>query len=199
MRFLLLPCLISVGLVLHLLACGDDDEAPAPDAGAAETGGSSGTSSSPSTPLGSGNVEGTVPIAVLTTRWSDPGPFSGKARVEIVLSDDAACARGQTCTTFHQLFIRLSSPSGGTIEPGEYPAVIDNYDGGPHPSLEVRYETQNKTPTSCSAGGQPGKGGSVILETATATEMKGTFDLDVLLEDGTTGKFKGRFDAVRCP
>jgi hypothetical protein len=166
-----------------LLGCGSDGSSGPADAG------SSGTS------VGSGTVEGAAGFAVSTARWTDPGPFSGKSRIEINLANDPACGRAR-CATFQQLFLRLSAE--GAVAPGRYD-VIKSADAGATGSLEVRLQHGEAKPNGCSVGEQPGQSGSVTLESATAVEVKGTYDVDVNMVDGSVGKFTGRFTALKCP
>jgi hypothetical protein len=170
-------------LVGFLLGCGSDGASGPADAG------SGGTS------VGSGTVEGAAGFAVVTARWKDPGPFSGKSRIEIHLANDPACGR-VGCATFKQLFLRLSTV--GTVAPGRY-EVLQSADAGATGSLEVRLQHGEARANGCSAGEQPGKRGSVTIESATAVEFKGTYDVEVELADGPPSKFTGRFTAEKCP
>ncbi|HVJ88641.1 MAG TPA: hypothetical protein VM580_02490 [Labilithrix sp.] len=173
-----------------LLACDGESS------GEKSNGASSGTSGAVGTSVGSGTVDGRGGFTVVTAKRADPEPFREKARLEVVLSSDAACGRSG-CPTYEQLFLRLSSQPGGTITPGVY-SFIQKPDAGAAGGLEIRLEDGSKEPDGCRAGSRPGEGGTVTLESFTETEAKGTFDIDV--QDGnSTAHLTGRFDALKCP
>lgn len=177
-----------LGTSLLLLACGGGESSrentnPTPS-------GDIGTS------VGSGTVEGQRGFTVVTVKRADPEPFRDKARLEIVLSTDPACGRAG-CQTFQQLFLRLSSPPGGAITPGVY-SFIQEPDAGAAGSLEIRLESQAKPSEGCRSSGDPGQRGTLTLESFTATEAKGTFDVEVL-DGNSTAHLTGRFDALKCP
>lgn len=172
-----------------LIACGGSS-------GGTSDGSSSGTSGAVGTSVGSGTVDGQGGFAVVTAKRADPEPFREKARLEVVLSNDPACGRSG-CPTFQQVFLRLSSPPGGTITPGVY-SFIQEPDAGATGELEIQLEYGEKEANSCRGGGRPGQRGTLTLESIAATEAKGTFDIDVLDGNGTA-HLTGRFDALTCP
>jgi hypothetical protein len=180
------------------MGCGsgrDAGTANPPDAATAVDGGSEG--GVPGTKVGSGTLEGTESFPITTVRWTDPGPFSEKARLEVYLSNDAGCGRPMSCAPYQELMLRVSSPRGGTITPGVY-SVITPMDGGVAGSLEAKWVSVKRT-DGCSVTTQPGPRGTVTIESIDATAVKGTFDIDVMLTNGSEPRWTGRFDALRCP
>ena len=184
-----LALIFGTTLLLACEGCGESS-------GGTPNGTSSGTSGTLGTSVGSGTVDGQGGFTVVTAKRADPEPFREKARLEVVLSTDPACGRSG-CATYQQLFLRLSSPPGGTITPGVY-SFIQEPDAGTAGGLEIRLEYGEKEPDGCRNGSRPGRRGTLTLELVTATEAKGTFDIDVLDGD-STAHLTGRFDALKCP
>ncbi len=181
-----------------IMGCGGTRDAgtvPPPDAATAVDGGSEGGVHG--TSVGSGTLEGTESFPITTVRWKDPGPFSEKARLEVYLSNDAGCGRPMTCAPYQELMLRVSSLPGGTITPGVY-SVITPKDAGVAGNLEAKLVLVRPT-DGCRVTTQPGPRGTVTIESIDATEVKGTFDIDVMLTNGSEPRWTGRFDALRCP
>jgi hypothetical protein len=181
-----------------IMGCGSSDAVattPADAAGALDVGRTDGGVSG--TSIGSGTLAGPETFAVTTVRWTDPGPFSEKARLEVYLSNDAACGRPKTCAPYQELMLRMSSPKAGTITAGVY-SVITPMDAGVAGSLEARWV--NVRPTDgCRVTTQPGPRGTVTIEAIDGARVKGTFEIDMMLPNGMEPRWTGSFEALHCP
>jgi hypothetical protein len=194
-RFAVQAWLIGIAVV----GCGSSGDAGTtspPDSATAVDVGSNGGGSG--TAIGSGALEGVGSFPITTVRWVDPGPFSEKARLEVYLSSDAGCGRPKSCAPYRELMLRVSSPKGGTVTPGVYSVIAPKDAGVVSGSLEARVVTVTQT-DGCNVNTQPGPDGTVTIESISATEIKGTFDINVMARDGSEPRWTGRFDALRCP
>jgi len=187
-------------VALAIMGCsGSDDPVSTPPTDSAVVvdvssvdGGISGTS------VGSGTLTGPETFPVATVRWNDPGPFSEKARLEVYLSNDAACGRPKSCAPYQELMLRMSSPKGGTITPGVY-SVIAPMDAGVAGSVEARWVNVRTESDGCRVTTQPGPRGTVTIESVDGTRVKGTFEIDIMLPNGMEPRWTGTFDALHCP
>jgi hypothetical protein len=84
------------------------------------------------------------------------------------------------------------------VGPGTY-AVLLSPDAGLAGSLEVRLGHSESRANGCSVGEQPGREGTATIDTVTASQLKGTFDVEITESDGGVGHPTGAFDAVNCP
>lgn len=177
-------------------ACSSSSSPPA----ASDAGFSTGDSSSGSnaTSIGTGTIQGTGSFTVSTAKVSDPGPFNGKPRLLVELSNDPGCGRGRACTSYEELWLRLSGPSGASsLGPGEYTVIVPQ-DGGVAGGVEVNLDTTTGTPNSCDLNTDLAHQGTVTLDTVSETEVKGSFSVDI--ESGmSTNTLTGTFDALACP
>jgi hypothetical protein len=197
---LLLPLLVFLPAALAG-ACGDDTSvAPTADAATIDAPRSDGGAGADVVlaPVGSGSVTGVDAFGVVTTKWADAGPFSNKQRLLLTLSDDFACGRSG-CGDYHELYLRFSGPSdGGQVGPGTY-AVLLAPDAGLAGSVEPRLRYETRSGNGCTTGEQPAARGTATIDTVTASQLKGTFDVDINESDGGVGHLTGTFDAVNCP
>jgi hypothetical protein len=174
MRWLILACVT--------LGCGSEGT----------TGADSGTMSG--TSVGSGTVEGTSGFDVVTARFRDPGPFNGRSRAEIALSTDAACGRAPSCSEYTELVLKLSAE--GEISAAPYELINPPEGAG---SLIVEWVTVESDSDGCRVGGQPAIRGTVSLQAASPSELKGSFDVQLLSVDGGDPVVTGQFTALQCP
>ncbi len=146
------------------------------------------------TSVGSGTVEGATGFDVATARFRDPGPFNGESRVEIALSTDAGCGRPPSCEAYTELVLKLSAD--GEIAAGPYELVNPPEGAG---SLIVDWVTVSSDGNGCHVGTKPAVEGSVTLESVSASELKGSFDVTILGEEGNEPVVTGEFTALPCP
>jgi hypothetical protein len=154
-------------------------------------------------PLGSATVEGADGFVVLTATWTQPAPVGGKPVLTILLATNDICAKstcGKTVSASKQLQVRLYGMPGGAIGPGAY-SILSKPDAGQTfaGQLEVRLGHSTSRVNGCEVGDQPAAEGLVMLESASATEVKGTFEVDVTTAAGTNTHLTGAFDALHCP
>jgi hypothetical protein len=195
MRFVIFSSVVLLAAI-SFGGCGSDDTTPNAIAGDASTPDAGGVTTQDAAPLGSATLTGTGSFSVFTSQWLDAGPFDSSARVQITLATDPSCQR-KACANWSELFLRLSSPAGGSLPTGTY--SIDTTDasalaGG----LEAKVTTNTATANSCGVDDNPANSGTVTVDTLTSTEIKGSFSLQMEAGSGST-LLTGTFDALTCP
>lgn len=195
MRLLLASGLALLSFSFPFVGCSSSsttttpsDAAPPSDAASSDSSQGAGAVA-----VGSGSITG-VPFSLASVTLHDPGPFNGKARLEIALVDSPACGRAaHTCATYQELWLRVSSAA---IVPGTYSVILG--DAGEVGGLEARLETSTASASSCNLNDDPVHAGTVTIDSVSATEAKGSFEVDV--ENASTpDHVTGTFDAKPCP
>ncbi|HEX7664264.1 MAG TPA: hypothetical protein VF407_07140 [Polyangiaceae bacterium] len=202
MRFLFAVVVSLVSSSIAVGACSSSsDSTNVADAGGGDAVGGDAASDSGfvqgtgGTSVGGGSITG-ASFSLNSVTLHDPGPFDGKARLEIALVDQPPCGRGPQCASYQELWLRVSSTAGGTIVPGTYTVILG--DAGEVGSLEAKLETSTADGSSCNLDDAPAHSGTVTIDSVSATEAKGSFAVDI--EDGTgTDHVTGTFDAKPCP